>query len=113
MSRRWRRLSRIMKAARVAPRGVDLPEQRPFDAYGIVVAWRHLARRVAVVDDVDAADEGDACVDGGEFAVQPAQAVAAQAQQRHLGPIDEDLDPARGEFAADSGHEIARAEAVD
>ena len=36
---------------------------RPFEAGGVVKTWPHVRRGVVVVDDVDAADEGDAGVD--------------------------------------------------
>ena len=49
----------------------------PFEADGEIDARRLVARRVHVVDDVDAADERDAAVDVTELAVQPAQAVAS------------------------------------
>ena len=59
--------------------GMNIGQQRPLDPHRVVEARRNLARRVHVVDDVDAADKGDPRVDHRDLAVQPAQALALAA----------------------------------
>ena len=70
----------------------DRQQQRTFDTHGVVVARRQARLRFDVVDDVDAADESDFVVDDRQFAVQAAQAVAAQVEARQLGTIDDGHD---------------------
>ncbi len=95
--------------------GADRCDERPFDAHGIVEARPEVGRVavVQIVDDVDAADEGDAAVDGDQLAVQPPQAVAAQPEGGEFGAIDLDLDAGIRESAAQAVGELARAEAID
>ena len=145
MSCRCRRLSRITNFAvcaptRVARRGdgnsgtlaapeldqlVDRPhplhrahdrrQHRSLDAHREVDARRLLPRRVHVVDDVDAADEGDAPVDVAELAVQPPQPVRAELPGRDLRPVHEQLDARpRVSVCLDRGRQVVLgAPAVD
>ena len=138
MSRRWRRLSRITNFAVCAPArcarrgagnsGTSLrwnctssliaqtrcivrtigDQQRALDAQREIDARRLLSRRVHVVDDVDAADEGDPAVDVAELAVQPPQPVRAELPRRDLGPVLEQRDAA----VATSSRSIAAREVV-
>ena len=112
MSRRWRRLSRITNFAVCAPsrcaapqtrkqrhlallelhelvdrpdplhRAHDRDEQRALDAQREIDARRLLPGRVHVVDDVDAADEGDLAVDVAELAMQAPQPMRAEMPRR-------------------------------
>jgi len=72
-------------------RALDRFQQRALDADGVIEAGRNLVRRVAVVDDVDAADEGQAAIHHGDLAVQAAQAMPSQAQVGQFRAVDEDL----------------------
>ena len=136
MSRRWRRLSpdhefrRLRPGAGRAPRRrekghfalleldelVDRPdalhraddrdEQRALDAQREIDARRLLAGRVHVVDDVDAADEGDVPVDVTQLAVQPAQPVRAELPRRDLGTVLQQPDAALRQVALDGRREV-------
>ena len=77
-------------------------------------ARRLLPRRVHVVDDVDAADEGDLAVDVAELAVQPPQPVRAELPRRDLGAVLEQAArrPLRACVSIDGGEVVLRAPAV-
>ena len=87
-------------------RAHDRDQQRALDAQREVDARRLLPRRVHVVDDVDAADEGDLAVDVAELAVQPPQPVRAEMPRPDLGPILEQLDPALPQLALERGRQV-------
>ena len=89
-----RRHARLPEAAlEVGPRNdfphmpdgmMDLMQDGAFEAHGIIETGAHAFRRIVVIDDVDAADEGDAAIDDHQFAMQAAQAVATQAKAREF-----------------------------
>ena len=90
---------------------LDLRHHRPGHAHRVVVAWRYLVRRVPVVDDVDAADEGDFAVDHRDLAVHAAQAAYRPPPQRR--PVCKHRHAGVGEGAVETRGHVARAEAVD
>jgi len=91
----------------------DLVLRRHLDAHRVVVARAQFERRVVVVDDVDAADEGDQPVDHDQLAVQAAQAVATQVEAADLRPVEQRADAGGLQLRQEIGGEIARAETVD
>ena len=83
-----------------------------FDAE--IEPWRSEAHRFEVVDDIHAADEGDARIDHRQLAMQAPQAVRigtpAPAHQR---TIEQHADACRFERIQPCGRQLARAHAVD
>jgi hypothetical protein len=72
-----------------------------------------VARRVHVVDDVDAAHERDRAVDHRELAVHATQAMPADVPGIDVGPEDEHADLSGREHVAQAAEKALRAEAVD
>ena len=92
----------------------DQRQQRAFHADREIEPRRLLARRVHVVDDVDAADERDAAIDVDELAVQAAQPVRAELPGGDFGPVLEHLDARVAHEARERRSEVElRAPAVD
>ena len=96
-----------------AYRVVHLRENRPFDAHRVVVARPHVVRRIVVVDDIDAADEGDAGVDHGQLAMQAAQAMATEMEGADFLAVEHGADAGGSQARHEVDAEIASAEAVD
>src|SRR5437773_2614428 len=96
-----------------AHRGVlDRLEQRPLDPHRVVVARRDLPQGVHVVDDVDAADEGDAPVRHHDLAVHAPQAVAPQGKAPDLRAEHQEARPRVAQIARELRRHVPRAEAV-
>ena len=65
----------------------DRREHGALHTHREIHARRLVPRRIHVIDQVDAADEGDAPVDMADLPVQPPQPVQAELPWRHLRPV--------------------------
>ena len=95
-------------------RADDRSQHRAFDADREIDARWPLSRRVHVVDDVDAADKGDAPVHRAQLAMQAPEPVRAELPRRDLRPVLEQHDARGDERSLQRAREIVpRAPAVD
>ena len=92
----------------------DRHQQRALHADGEINPRRLVPRRMHVVDDVDAADEGDPAVDVAQLAMQAAQPMRAKLPRRDLRAVFHQLHAAVDQRLFErSGQVVLRAPAVD
>ena len=73
-----------------------------------------MARRVCVVDDVDAADERDASVDRAQLAMEPSKAMRTELPRRNFRPVLEQRDTCSDELRFERASQVmSGAPAVD
>ena len=70
-------------------------------------------RRIDVVDDIDAANEGDRTVDHRNLAVQTAQAMAAEAEPHHLRTKNQHVDAAHAHVLEQIAGHVVGTETID
>jgi hypothetical protein len=84
----------------------DRGEQRSLDLHREVDARRLVARRMQVVDDVDASHECDASVDVTELAMQAAQPVGMEVPRRDVGAVAHEVDASVAQHALQRRREV-------
>ena len=64
--------------------GIQHAQQRAFYPHRVVITRRHLIGSIKIVDDIDAANKADSCINQRHLAVHAPQPVAMQAEARQL-----------------------------